>query len=325
MCGQWGDRGAFRGRTAVLAENELSTGRWLDFIDEIRRIKPNITLFGGEPLLYSGAGEIIGKIKFSGLSGCLITNGMLLEEFADGLVGNKWDDVHVSIDGPEKVHDRIRCRNGSFRKIMDGIKKIQSLKTAYKSDRPRIEIVCTISRDNYEFLPEMGDVALQAGAEELNIHHLIFISQENYSRQKKVLEENFGCSPDDWSGFAMSGLSGREVDRVLEVVEDVKRKSKVPVNFYPNFSASETRRYYLDSDFRSGEFKSRCLSPWNTAYVFPDGDVRPCLSNNCSAGNILDSTFEDIWNNGFFRKYRRFLKKNRLFPACPKCTELYRY
>ena len=70
---------------------------------------------------------------------------------------------------------------------------------------------------------------------------------------------------------------------------------------------------------------SKCLSPWIVAYVFPDGDVRPCLNSTYSFGNIKNTKFSEIWNSVKAVEYRRALKKIGMMPVCRRCTELYRY
>lgn len=60
------------------------------------------------------------------------------------------------------------------------------------------------------------------------------------------------------------------------------------------------------------------------AYIFPDGSVRPCLSMDYIAGNIKEESFLKIWNNKKFRRYREVIKE-KVFPACTKCTEFCRF
>ena len=63
-----------------------------------------------------------------------------------------------------------------------------------------------------------------------------------------------------------------------------------------------------------------------TAYIMPDGNVRPYHTMNFSPGNIRKSTFPEIWNNSVYQNYRRLVKKRKHFPVCSKgCTERYRY
>ncbi|MFH0827643.1 MAG: SPASM domain-containing protein, partial [Candidatus Omnitrophota bacterium] len=83
--------------------------------------------------------------------------------------------------------------------------------------------------------------------------------------------------------------------------------------------------YYLNSAYLPSAQNSRCLSPWLTAYVFPDGEVRPCLNFSYSFGNIKEEEFISTWNNARAARFRNTLKTNKIFPACVRCTELYRY
>ena len=109
-------------------------------------------------------------------------------------------------------------------------------------------------------------------------------------------------------------------------LEDIKKKdSKVKIAFYPNFTDEETRRYYTEFDFASSNYGKRCLSPWMVSYIFPDGSVRPCQSLNFSAGNVKDNTFSRIWNNEKYMRFRKITKKEKKYPVCTRCTELYRF
>jgi radical SAM protein with 4Fe4S-binding SPASM domain len=62
-----------------------------------------------------------------------------------------------------------------------------------------------------------------------------------------------------------------------------------------------------------------------TAYIFPDKSVRPCLSMNVSMGSLETDSFYDIWNNDRYRRYRREARRRGRFPACDRCTELFRF
>ncbi|MEM7816954.1 MAG: radical SAM protein, partial [Candidatus Aenigmatarchaeota archaeon] len=78
MCGQWGDRGVTK--KGGIRNEELPFETLKNFIDQVSFFKPNITLFGGEPLLYKDCINLIKYIKEKGLHCLIITNGSLLEE-----------------------------------------------------------------------------------------------------------------------------------------------------------------------------------------------------------------------------------------------------
>jgi MoaA/NifB/PqqE/SkfB family radical SAM enzyme len=63
MCGQWGEGGVTKKQSSQYIREELSPEELTAAIDEASKFKPNITLFGGEPLLYQHCIEIIKYIK----------------------------------------------------------------------------------------------------------------------------------------------------------------------------------------------------------------------------------------------------------------------
>ena len=105
----------------------------------------------------------------------------------------------------------------------------------------------------------------------------------------------------------------------------LSKKYTFGVDFYPNFSRKGLEEYYKNPSYHPSEYKPRCLSPWLVAYVFPDGSVRPCLNSTYSFGDINNQKLTDIWNSQKAVVFRKTLKQSKIFPACSRCTELYRY
>lgn len=63
-----------------------------------------------------------------------------------------------------------------------------------------------------------------------------------------------------------------------------------------------------------------CYEPWQTTYVTYDGHVRPCCAMGESFGNLLDSSFEEIWNSKKLQLLRRTVNsKNPAFIECRDC------
>jgi len=168
--------------------------------------------------------------------------------------------------------------------------------------------------------------AALAGWRFLKFHHLIFLSQEIYDRHCGFFGDKFGVKESDWTGFVRDDLPGIDTDRLLAKLEEVKAmETEVDMSVYPNLTDDEVREYYKSFDFMPTSYKHRCMSPWMVAYIFPDGTVRPCNSLCFVAGNIRENTFREIWNNPTYVDFRRTLKQERLFPACIRCTEFYRF
>jgi MoaA/NifB/PqqE/SkfB family radical SAM enzyme len=323
MCGQWGEGGVTSHQPADYIKEELSLDTLRSFVDEISVFSPAITLFGGEPLLHPGCVELIRHIKAKKMHCLMITNGSLLKAHAAQLVEYGLDELNVSLDGGEALHDEIRGMPGLFRRIMEGLAEVRRIKKESGKRKPLVNIQCTITKYNLGKLEQLTDVAREAGADSLTFHNLIFLDQKALEKQAEC-DRLLGCSSAEWQGFVSDpGIDAEELIRKRRGI--VSQKYPFSVDFYPNLTDTQLRDYYTDSCYSPAGNGCHCLSPWLVAYVFPDGNLRPCLNLSKSFGNIKAQTFAALWNGQAAVGFRNMLKAQRFFPACVRCTELYRY
>lgn len=91
---------------------------------EALTVRPNITVWGGEPLVsavFKNVTECLAGFKCA-----LVTNGTLMEKHA-ALLERYYKRVYVSLDGTREVHDALRGE-GVFDKAVRGIKSISKEK-----------------------------------------------------------------------------------------------------------------------------------------------------------------------------------------------------
>lgn len=326
MCGQWGVAGTSKDMSPEELKSELSLDEIYKIINDIKTFKPNVTLFGGEPLMYSNWEKVVSRIKQEGMRCNIITNGILLEKYANSIIDLGVDEIIFSLDGPREVHDEVRGAKGTFDRATRGLKLIRDIKRKSGTGKPVVSISSTIFEINYKRLDELISIAEELMASTITFHHLIFLSQERYNQHNNIFKGYYGMVCNDWKGFVRDSLPDIDVDFLIRKMEDIKKRdSKVKIAFYPNFTDEEIRRYYTEFDFVSSGYGKRCLSPWMVSYIFPDGSVRPCQSLNFSAGNVRDSAFSRIWNNEKYMRFRKITKKEKKYPVCTRCTELYRF
>ncbi|MBU0633579.1 MAG: radical SAM protein [Candidatus Omnitrophica bacterium] len=323
MCGQWGEGGVTKKMSSDVIQQELDINLYKRLIDEVACFQPNITLFGGEPLLYPKSLELIRYIKRKNMHTLMITNGSLLDKAAQEIVEAGLDELNVSLDGDALLHDEIRGMPGLSARIIAGLKSVNDYKRETGRKKPLINLQCTITKYNCEYLEKLLDVASGVGANSLTFHNLIFLNQELIDKQKPY-NEALRCTSVDWEGFVFSPQIDPE-KLYLKMQEILKQDRGFSVDFYPNFSRAGLRNYYQEISYVPCEYPARCLSPWIVAYVFPDGEVRPCLNFSYAFGNIKEKSFVKLWNAERAVNYRQALKKNKIFPVCVRCTELYRY
>ncbi len=324
MCGQWGEAGVTKKESGQVLKEELPLEQYKRLLDDLVVVdRPSITLFGGEPLLYQDCLDLVRYVKSKKMHCLMITNGSLLADVAGPLVEAGLDELNISLDGDAALHDQIRGLPGLFLRIMDGIKAVNAHKVRLKTTKPLINLQCTINRDNYRHLEQLLSVANQAQANSLTFHNLIFLDRPALDKQK-AFDNIPGLASKEWEGFVFE--PGIEPDVLWEKrTQILSRPQAFSIDFYPNFNLQELKKYYRDPCYHPPGQNCRCLSPWLVAYVFPDGQVRPCLNFNYHLGNIKEDKFFGIWNNEKARQFRRILRENKIYPACVRCTELYRY
>lgn len=323
VCGQWGDNGYVKKSLPGIMADELDIIRLRGIIDEIAPHRPQITLCGGEILLYEKWYEFLTHIKSKGLSCVLTTNGTLLEENAEKLVAAGIDKVSLSLDGPEDIHNQARGAVDGFRKAVNGIKALNSLKKSRGSRTPEIEIGCTISDQNCRNLQDVVHIADSLDVSCLIFLHLCFVTDDEYERQSALFSKTFQTESLHWGGYRYS--PGKiDIDLLVAEIDWIKKeKRKMPVIVHPDFNQEEMRDYYTSSSFLPTSYKATCLAPWSTVYIFPNGDVSPCSS--FVAGNLKDDSFKKIWNGQSFRHFRNELRKSGHFPVCTRCCEFYKH
>jgi len=325
MCGQWGEGGSSVYYTPEILSRRLSLSDIEAVVADLSRRKilpPAITLFGGEPLLYKDIIGAVSLIKGAGLRVNIITNGTLLSRHAADLVAAGLDEIIFSLDGPPAVHDRVRGRDGVFEEARAGFALLAEEKKKAGKKHPIVNVNSTIFDFNYRHLAETVETARGLGARDVTFHHLIFISRDMYDRHNQIMTDLFDTESTDWAGFIEDTLP--DIDPEI-LTEQIREATALGASIYPNLTREEIARYYTEFPFQPRSYSGRCKSPWMTAYIFPDKSVRPCLSMNVSMGSLDDASFYDIWNNDRYRRYRREVKNRGRFPACDRCTELFRF
>ena len=327
MCGQWGENGIFKDYSNEIIRQRLSLDQIGALIRDVRFFKPNITLFGGEPMLYPGWLDAVKLIKSAGLRCNIVTNGTLVKRYAQDMIDVGLDEIIFSLDGPQSVHDGIRGIPGTHQKAMQGFEHLAKLKREQRHKKPLININSTLFQIGSGHIDDVLLNAAKIKAAGVTFHHLLFLKRETVHRFINFFQDQFHQQPVDWTGFAVDQLPDIDVDFLISEIHRICKSSPaMDVHFYPNFSDDEIRQWYRQYEFTSSSFKNRCMSLWMTAYIFPDGTVRPYHTMNFTTGTVLEKPFTSIWNNTVYRNYRKYIKRHKRFSICAKgCTEFFRY
>lgn len=299
---------------------ELGLDSWISIIDQVKDYKPIINIAEVEPLLYKDIIPLLRYIKKQCNLRCfLITNGILLKDYAAELTQIGIDRIHVSIDGFPEIHNFIRGRDDAFAQSIAGIKEVINLRGG--KEVPKVCINYAITNHNYKYLVET--VNYIRDKEGIMFDDFIFIHHDFVTREMARVH-NDKYKNYDFTTFGVSAANPCEVDTEIlsRQIKGIKQLQKVlPVHFYREIKNEDLAGYYADHNgFCAGK---RCYFPWMFCSIMPDGGA--CVMGRCFSGilgNVMDTGLLSLWNGRRFRDFRKEFRRKALSPVCSRCCGL---
>jgi MoaA/NifB/PqqE/SkfB family radical SAM enzyme len=191
-------------------------GKELDLVDfELLRASlvrlgvRQVVLTGGEPLLHRNLEGLLEFLRECNVSITLLTTGLLLSKRADVVAANV-DEIIISLDGPEDVHDRVRRVKGAYRLIGDGIRAVRQR----RMDMP-VHGRCTVQKENHSLLRKAV-----AGAKFLGMNSISFLAADVTSQafNRELV----------WPGERQSQvvLTRQEIEALEEEIRSLTRENE---------------------------------------------------------------------------------------------------
>lgn len=269
-------------------KENLTLERLRSLFEELATIGTmHIIITGGEPLLREDIFEILKSVRDNRMAISLYTNGYLINsEIADRL--SKLIAVaEISLlAGDEKVHDKLSRVKGSFRHGLSSVKEL-------KERGVDVVVKTPILKPAYHTLRDLEMLTMQLGAQ--------------------------------W-------LADPEISRSYA-------GNTFPIRYQLNFN--ELQKFYSDfpqfnpqSNYGAdlSAYQNFCLAARQYCFVDALGNMYPCLNfkSACDVqekygypafakmGNILDSSFRQIWEESMLAKEIRAATRSN-FSTCGKC------
>jgi radical SAM protein with 4Fe4S-binding SPASM domain len=304
-------------------DRELSTEEVLQVIDQAAQFGSVIYFGGAEPSLRPDFLEIIEYAKASGLVVSFTTNGTLLDSTRiEALVRLAVDQIALSVDGAEELHDSIRGR-GAYRQVIRTMSAMSACKQRTGRSKPRIAINMTVSEGLARRLEEtvraiMSDTGGEADA--YRIHHQWFVTRPELLAHQAATKRLLGCVSPGAAAHLIPGCQLSDATALADGIRTVERWPKV--RSFPKLAGGELTRYYAES----GPRPRWCRAPFSAMVIKPDGDVRFCPDewiDDYSLGNVRSEALNAIWNNARARRFRSVIARHGCFPACKRCSFMY--
>jgi radical SAM protein with 4Fe4S-binding SPASM domain len=279
---------------APKAQGELSTADAKKLVDRVHDF--GATFFGvtgGEPFLRKDLFTVLRYATKVGLKTSIITDGHLVDDKAVQNIIKNETRVSISIDGTEKVNDRIRGK-GTYKSAVTLAKKLSAtglldclVYTFANVDKNVTNVTETDFR-------HVNDLAASVGARWVVYHGLV-----PYSSDKKCLRADPSPAQYEWALNMLYDL-------------DIEYKGKPRVNvyvpFYARIALQRGMAKQIFEEWYNNFFLGKC---WFGRFmsIAENGDAIPCSYNDAYRfGNIKEKSLKEIWDglqkSEFFAKAR---------------------
>ncbi len=264
-----------------------------------------VVMSGGEALLHPGFFRFCEILRERNIKITLLSTGLTIKRNAGQLL--QWvNDLIISLDGNETIHDRIRNIPGAFLKLKEGVQALKSMDRDYKITGRTV-----IHRLNFRHWPSIID-----SAEEMGLDRISFLPADvsSHAFNREIL----------WAEPRQNDIlvSKDELPELQEIIDRILR-DYAPF-FTSGFIAEPPAKLqkigqYYRAFYGLNDFPyKKCNAPWVSAVIEADGTVRPCFFHE-AMGNIRENDLTGILNSREAVNFRKSLDTHTN-PVCRKCV-----
>ena len=273
--------------TYCQTDGELITPEALGFIDDLAAMGVPLILFtGGEPLLRKDIWQLADHAAYRGIKTALSTNGTLItEETAHKIRNCRIEYAGISLDGSKpETHDRFRQSPGAFQRVVSAFAHCRSAAV-------RCGVRVTLTKQNFNELESLVDLALELGASRFCLYWLVPCGRGSDAYERLQLGRD-----EVTEALSLLYRKAKEIDPedmefltvdapqdCIHLIQSMERDNS------PDLS---------DAQDLLKSLKGGCSAGDRVANIDPWGNVYPCQfarSPDFLIGNIRKKPFSEIW------------------------------
>jgi radical SAM protein with 4Fe4S-binding SPASM domain len=288
-------------------------------MDETSRFYPKTKMGYAftEPLIYSHLIESLQYAKAKNLYTSITTNALTLKQKAKDICESGLDNIFISLDGPEEIHNQIRGHKSSFQKAIEGIDEL-----LIHSTHPNISVFCVITEWNIEHLKEFADYFKKFPIKQLGFMHTNFTPEFIVNDHNKLFGDKY---PATISNTEQIEISKMNLKILLDEIIEIK---KADYSFKVTFSPEIKNEIELDFFYNHPEklIGKICNDVYRNIMIKSDGSVIPAHGRcyNLNIGNIYNNSLKEIWNSKVVSEFRKdLMNAGGLLPACSRCCSAF--
>jgi MoaA/NifB/PqqE/SkfB family radical SAM enzyme len=295
MCDIWKDNKNLK----QLSENDIR-----ELLVSLKRLgTQQVVMSGGEALLNPNFFRFCEILQKQNIKVSLLSTGLTLKKNAEQLV--QWvNDIIVSLDGNEEIHNHIRNIPDAYQKLKEGVQCIKIIEPNF-----RITARTVIHRLNFRYWPAIVNCAKEIGLDQTSflpadVSSHAFNREVLWSDQRQheiLLHEN---ELEELKNITEKVIEGNDAD--LHFIAESPQKLRKIHSYYAAFYNLTPFPY------------KKCNAPWVSTVVEADGTVRPCFFHP-PLGNIREHSLETILNNEASIRFRKELDMDK-DSTCVKCV-----
>lgn len=279
-------------------QSDADGERTCSVIDDLLKMGTRRFFFtgSGEPFLHKDILDFMGRVKKTGSSCVVYTNGTLLNhEKIDEIIKMKVDELRVSIMAGTRdtyMRTHVGIRDDTFDVLRDNLLYLKEQKAAKGAKRPVVTLINVIISLNCQGLYDFTGFAHQVGADKVSFQPFDTLSDKALSKMELTDEQ--AHSMREQLMESKTFLSSRSIVNNVDIFLKFFQKKFDTMKLYNIIP---------------------CYIGWLGIRLQLNGETNLCCKCYESLGNIFENSIEEIWHG---KSYRRFRKE--AFEINKRCT-----
>lgn len=249
---------------------------------------------GGEPFLNPGWPIIAAKLRDLNIKAGIVTNGVsMTDDLVRSMCDSGLQSVGISIDGPEMVHDRIRCIPGAFQKTITGARRLVE-------SGIDLTVITSVTAINVHLLDQIFTLVRSLGAWKWQL-------QPMFPTGRGTLNPELHLSYQDF----------------LELGRFIRERSANTDDGAPKIVPADSCGYCSDLDLQEFGWNG-CTAGRSSLGIMSDGRVKGCLSwpDWTVEGDLRREDLWTIWFRPSAFAHLRTFSPDDIRPACSACDKI---
>lgn len=276
----------------------------------------SISIYGGEPLLFTSVFEVLIYAKNNNLKTSITTNGILLQNgmLCKKLIETDVNQIIISIMGVKNVYDMMH--GGIYYYTF-----LSAMKQLIQSDISivnKLSFHVTIQRGNYNQLPEIVKLAAELGIMNISCQYVSLVDTEDNHKSEVILNTKFDNKISHWEltkDLLVTKEHIKDLINSIEIATELAVQNGIKLSIDPVFYSKDLITYLT-----TGKYNPKGKCDLCDLIVLPDGRVGACaMLQHYIVGNVKEQSVLEIINSKKYNELRKRVEKGLFLPICSGC------